>query len=165
MPTRRFTSILFCAVPIWALCVSPAFGQAETINERALRLELDTKYVPPPGDPNSHFTMGFARTLCSGVFVSGLDPDFAAENIGYFTSPYKTRSVVVNREVDFDEKRVHLTMENGVVRSAKHIGDLGCVPLPIGSYPHCPILRQRRGQWVTSFPMIPSLLKLTRRNF
>lgn len=76
--------------------------------------------------------MGFARTLCSGVFVTGLDEDFAAENIGYFTSPYETRSVVVNREVDHENKMVHLTMENGVVRTAKFIGDLGCVPLPIG---------------------------------
>jgi CubicO group peptidase (beta-lactamase class C family) len=40
--------------------------------------------------------------------------------------------VVVKREVDHDKKMVHLTMENGVVRSAKYIGDLGCVPLPIG---------------------------------
>ena len=40
--------------------------------------------------------------------------------------------MVVKREVDHDKKMVHLMMENGVVRSAKHIGDLGCVPLPIG---------------------------------
>ena len=105
---------------------------AETIIERANRLELDTEYTPPPGDPMSHHTMGFARTFCSGVFVTGLDPDFAAESIGYFTGPYEHRGVVVNREVDDDAKRVHLTMENGVVRSAKYQGDLGCVPLPIG---------------------------------
>jgi len=105
---------------------------AETSVERAARLELDTDYVPPPGDPMAHHTMGFARTLCSGVFVTGLDPDFAAENIGYFTGPYEHRHVVVKREVDYDTKMVHLTMENGVVRSSKYIGDLGCVPLPIG---------------------------------
>jgi CubicO group peptidase (beta-lactamase class C family) len=104
----------------------------QALIERGKRLELDTAYKPPPGDPNEHYTMGFARTLCSGVFVTGLDEDFAAENIGYFTSPYETRSVVVNREVDHENKMVHLTMENGVVRTAKFIGDLGCVPLPIG---------------------------------
>jgi CubicO group peptidase (beta-lactamase class C family) len=104
----------------------------ETIIERANRLELDTEYVPPPGDPMAHHTMGFARTLCSAVFVTGLDPDFAAESVGYFTSPYETRSAVVKREVDYENKMVHLTMENGVVRSSKYIGDLGCVPLPIG---------------------------------
>ena len=105
---------------------------AETLMERANRLELNTEYVAPPGDPMAHHTMGFARTLCSGVFVTGLDADFAAENIGYFTGPYEHRHVVVKREVDHAEKMVHLTMENGVVRSAKFIGDLGCVPLPIG---------------------------------
>ncbi len=104
----------------------------ETILERAARLELDTDYVPPPGDPMSHHTMGFARTLCSAVFVSGLDEDFAAENVGYFTAPYDHRSVVINREIDYENKMVHLTMKNGVVRSARYVGDLGCVPLPIG---------------------------------
>ena len=105
---------------------------AETIIERANLLELDTEYIPPPGDPMAHHTMGFARTLCSAVFVTGLDPDFAAESVGYFTSPYETRSVVVKREVDYENKMVHLTMVNGVVRSSKYVGDLGCVPLPIG---------------------------------
>lgn len=104
----------------------------KAVIERANRLELDTSYVPPPGDPMAHHTMGFARTLCSAVFVTGLDPDFAAENVGYFTAPYEFRSVVVKREIDFHNKMVRLTMANGVVRSAKYIGDLGCVPLPIG---------------------------------
>jgi CubicO group peptidase (beta-lactamase class C family) len=111
---------------------APADATHQALIDRGKRLELDTAYVPPPGDPDSHFTMGFARTLCSAVFVSGLDADFAAENVGFFTSPYETRSVVVKREVDFDRKMVHLTMENGVVRTAKYVGDLGCVPLPIG---------------------------------
>jgi hypothetical protein len=105
---------------------------AETIVQRANRLELHTEYEPPPGDPMAHHTMGFARTLCSAVFVTGLDADFAAESVGYFTGPYEHRGVVVKREVDHDKKIVHLTMENGVVRSSKYIGDLGCVPLPTG---------------------------------
>jgi len=109
-----------------------AVEPAETLIERADRLELNTEYIAPPGDPMAHYTMGFARTLCSGVFVTGLDADFAAENIGYFTGPYEHRDVVVRREIDHDKRMVHLTMENGVVRSAKFIGDLGCVPLPIG---------------------------------
>jgi len=100
--------------------------------ERGKRLELDTPYVPPPGDPDAHFTMGFARTLCSGIFISGLDPDFAAENIGFFTSPKETRKTVVRRDIDYDNKTVSLTTESGITRVAKYIGDLGCVPLPIG---------------------------------
>ena len=113
--------------------VAPAIpATTEEMIARANRLELDTPYVPPPGDPDAHFTMGFARTLCSGVFVSGLDADFAAENIGYFTSPYETRKTVVKRDVDYDNKTVNLTTESGITRTAKYIGDLGCVPLPIG---------------------------------
>lgn len=100
--------------------------------ERAARLELDTPYEPPPGDPLEHFTAGFARTLCSAVFVTGLDPDFAAENVGYFTAPYELRDTVVERVVDRENRAVHLTMRSGVVRSAKYVGDLGCVPLPKG---------------------------------
>lgn len=100
--------------------------------DRGRRLELDTPYVPPPGDPDNHYTMGFARTLCSGVFVSGLDEDFAAANIGYFTSPPETRRVVVDRDVDYENKTVSLTTNKGVTRVAKYVGDLGCVPLPIG---------------------------------
>ena len=112
--------------------IEPAPVVDETPLERAARLEIDTTYSPPPGDINAHYTMGFARTLCSAVFISGLDADFAAENVGFFTSPLETRDVVTTRDVDVENKTVHLTMNNGVVRSAKFIGDLGCVPLPIG---------------------------------
>src|SRR5436853_7444193 len=46
---------------------------------RAKSLELDTLYVPPPGDPLEHHTAGFAKVMCSAVFITGLDPGFAAE--------------------------------------------------------------------------------------
>jgi CubicO group peptidase (beta-lactamase class C family) len=112
--------------------VPPEPDPTQALIERGKSFELDTPYSPPPGDINAHYTMGFARTLCSAIFVSGLDEDFAAKNVGYFTSPPETRSVVVERHVDYDKKMVNLTMNNGVVRSAKYVGDLGCVPLPIG---------------------------------
>ena len=118
--------------PAAQVAPAPEPDPIEALIERGQSLELDTPYSPPPGDINAHYTMGFARTLCSGVFVSGLDEDFAAKSIGYFTSPPETRSVVVERHVDHDTKTVNLTMNNGVVRSAKYVGDLGCVPLPIG---------------------------------
>ena len=106
--------------------------QTLAVIERGNRLELPTQYVPPPGDPEAHFTMGFARTLCSGVFVSGLDEGFAAQNIGFFTSPLETRDVVVQRNADYEAKTVTLTTNSGISRTAKYIGDMGCVPLPIG---------------------------------
>ncbi len=98
---------------------------------RAADAELDTEYEAPPGDPLWHHTAGFAKTLCSAVFVTGLDPAFAAENVGFFSSPYEHRAHVTATEVDRDQRRVHLTLPDGVVRTAKFNGDHGCVTLPI----------------------------------
>ena len=103
----------------------------EAMLARAAEAELDTDYEAPPGDPLWHHTAGFAKTLCSAVFVTGLDPAFAAENVGFFSSPYEHRAHVTAMEVDRDQRRVHLTLPDGVVRTAKFNGDHGCVALPI----------------------------------
>ena len=66
------------------------------------------------------------------MFVTGLDFDFAAESIGYFIAPYDVRSELTDRTLDHENKAVHVTLPNGVVRTAKYYGDQGCVPLPIG---------------------------------
>ena len=60
----------------------------ETLRARAKALELPSAYVPPPGDPLSHHAAGLAKVVCSAVFISGFDSDFAVENLGYFTAPY-----------------------------------------------------------------------------
>lgn len=70
-------------------------GQTETrqaLIARAKSLELNTQYVPPPGDAMEHYASGYAKIMCSSVFVTGLDPAFAAENVGYFTAPYAERA-------------------------------------------------------------------------
>ncbi|HSH76102.1 MAG TPA: serine hydrolase [Longimicrobiales bacterium] len=100
--------------------------------ERAAQLELDTEYTPPPGEALHHHTAGFARTLCSAVFLTGLDPGDAAANIGGFTSPFAERRHVVDTIVDFERQAVSLTLPDGVTRTAKRYGNQGCVALPIG---------------------------------
>ncbi len=102
------------------------------LRARAKALELKTPYVPPPGDPLEHHTAGFAKIMCSAVFITGLDPDFAAENVGYFTSPYAERAKVGKPVIDRANKAVHITLPNGVKRSARYLGDQGCVTLPTG---------------------------------
>ena len=99
---------------------------------RAKSFELPTEWVAPPGDALHHHTAGFAKILCSAVFITGLDADFAAENIGFFTSDYDQRSKVMEREVDMERKLVRLTLRDGVVRTAKYLGDQGCVTFPLG---------------------------------
>jgi CubicO group peptidase (beta-lactamase class C family) len=99
---------------------------------RAKSLELDTPYVPPPGDPLEHHTAGFAKVICSAVFITGLDPDFAAENVGYFTGPYAERAKVGKPVIDRAAKAVHVTLPNGLTLTAKYLGSQGCVTLPAG---------------------------------
>jgi CubicO group peptidase (beta-lactamase class C family) len=99
---------------------------------RAKALELNTPYVPPPGDALQHHASGYAKIMCSAVFITGLHPDFAAENVGGFTSPFGERAKVGKPVIDRDEKAVHITLPNGVTRAAKYVGSQGCVTLPIG---------------------------------
>lgn len=99
---------------------------------RAKSLELNTPYVPPPGDPLEHHTSGFAKIMCSAVFITGLDAEFAAENIGYFTSPYAERAKVGKPVIDRVDKEVRITLPSGVTRTARYLGSQGCVTLPVG---------------------------------
>jgi CubicO group peptidase (beta-lactamase class C family) len=109
----------------------PSAAQGALI-ARAKSLELDTPYVPPPGDALEHHASGFAKIICSAVFVTGLDSDFAAENVGYFTAPYEVRHKLGKPVIDRAEKAVHVTLPNGVTRTAKCLGSQGCVTLPVG---------------------------------
>lgn len=101
--------------------------------ERAKALELDTPYVPPPGDPLEHHAAGFAKIMCSAVFITGLDPDFAAENVGYFTAPPEIRAKLGKPVIDRVNRAVHVTLPNGVTRTAVYLGSQGCVALPRGA--------------------------------
>ncbi len=67
-------------------------SQVQATVALAKALELDTPYVPPPGETIEQYASGFAKIMCSAVLVTGLDPDFAAESVGYFTAPYAERA-------------------------------------------------------------------------
>jgi CubicO group peptidase (beta-lactamase class C family) len=99
---------------------------------RAKALELDTPYVPPPGDPLGLHASGFAKVLCSAVFVTGLAPEFAALNVGDFTAPYAERAKLGKPVVDRARKAVHVTVPGGTTRTARYVGSQGCVTLPPG---------------------------------
>ena len=99
---------------------------------RAKSLELPTPHVPPPGDPLEHHTAGYAKILCSAVFITGLDPDFAAENVGTFTSPHADRAKVGQPVIDRKKQEVRIALPNGKIITAKYLGDQGCVTLAPG---------------------------------
>ena len=104
----------------------------DPLTARAKALELSTPYVPPPGDPLEHHAAGFAKVMCSAVFITGLDPGFAAENVGFFTAPYEARAKLGKPVVDRGAQSVHVALPNGVTRTARFLGDQGCVTLPLG---------------------------------
>ena len=120
---------------------------------RAKSLELATPYVPPPGDPLSHYTAGYAKVMCSAVFITGLDPDFAAANVGFFVAPPAERAKVGKPVVDRAAREVRIALPNGVTRVARYLGDQGCLTLPEGEkalrYTPKPIPKQ------TSAPTTP----------
>ena len=106
--------------------------QLHELIARARSLELDTPYVPPPGDPLAHHAAGYAKVICTAVFMTGLAPDFAAENVGYFTAPHEVRTELSKPVIDRTNKAVHITLPNGITRTAKYLGSQGCVTLPLG---------------------------------
>ena len=84
-------------------------GSSGYLIQRAAGFELSTPYEAPPGDPLHHHTAGFAKILCSGVFITGLDPDDAAANVGGFTAPFDERGHVTDTAVDYENQSVSLT--------------------------------------------------------
>ena len=110
---------------------APAEIEAARLAERGRRLEIPGEWVPPPGDPIVHHTAGYAKTLASAVFITGLDPDDAAAHVGGFTAPFEHRHHVVDREIDFDTETVRLTLDNGVIRTARRYKSQGCITHPL----------------------------------
>lgn len=115
-----------------------AFGLALSLvalchaQQAPLPPELPTVWETPPGDPVEHMTAGYAKILCSALFITGRDLATAAEEDGFFVSPRAERRLVTKTIVDEKARAVHLTLGNGVTRSAKVFGDQGCVTLPRG---------------------------------
>jgi CubicO group peptidase (beta-lactamase class C family) len=122
-----------CALALGNAIVSAAATTSlDAMLARDRALELPTPYVPPPGNPLEHHAAGFAQIMCSAVFITGLDPDFAAENVGYFTAPYAERAKLGKPVVDRKAKTVSVAVPGGAVRIAKYLGDQGCVTFPAG---------------------------------
>ena len=119
-----------------SLAAQPARPRVATMAQVIARgdsLQLPGRWVAPPGDPLSHYTAGFATTLCAAVFITGLDVADAAANVGGFTSPFEFRAQVKDTVVDRAHRTVRLTLTNGVTRVAKQYGSQGCVALPLGA--------------------------------
>src|SRR4029079_11777286 len=84
----------------------------------------------PEGTPIALGLAGYAKVLCSAVFVSGRDPAEAFENSGFFLFPADERRGVT---YDVDRRNQLVRMTHGTVtRTAKFYGDQGCIIHPQG---------------------------------
>jgi len=124
--------LLSTALMTFAMSAAAQTPANNALIARAKSFELDTPYVPAPGDPLAHHAAGYAKVMCSAVFMTGLAPDFAAENVGFFTAPYGVRAKLGKPAIDRADRAVHVTLPDGVTRTAKYLGSQGCVTLPIG---------------------------------
>jgi hypothetical protein len=106
------SSLLSMSVLFLATTAAAPQTHLDELIARAKSLELDTPYVPPSGDPLAHHAAGYAKVMCTAVFMTGLAPDFAAENVGYFTAPYAVRAKL-GRTLEYDNG------ESCVTNSAK----------------------------------------------
>jgi CubicO group peptidase (beta-lactamase class C family) len=130
LPIPRLRSAI-AAAAVCALGLPSAYSKSPLL-ERAKSLELDSPYIAPPGEPLQHHTAGFAKIVCSAMFISGFDADFAARNLGYFVAPYEERGKVGKPVVDRAKQSVSIRLPDGTVRTAVYLGDQGCVTLPRG---------------------------------
>ena len=87
--TKTSAVLVSLALSAAALVAQGRNETRQALIARAKSLELNTPYVPPPGEQLEHYASGYAKIMCSAVFVTGLDPAFAAENVGYFTAPVR----------------------------------------------------------------------------
>src|SRR5947209_12811751 len=118
---RLFLALAILALAATAIRSQEPLSARAALIARAKSLELNTPYVPPPGDALEHHTSGFAKIMCSAVFITGLNPEFAAENVGYFTSPYAERAKVGKHVIDRASQTVHCSWtEGGVATTIRH---------------------------------------------
>ena len=97
---------------------------ALALTSAAARQRTPASYIPE-GSPLELGLAGYAKVLCSAVFVSGREPKEAARNSGYFLMPPELADKP-QWTIDREQKIVRMTLD-GITREAKYYGDQGCI--------------------------------------
>ncbi len=86
-----------------------------------------------PANPVELGLAGYAKVICSAVFVSGRDPYEAAKNSAFIWLPERQRKRITSLVVDREGREVRVTWASSVTRIARFMGDQGCVVIPRGA--------------------------------
>jgi CubicO group peptidase (beta-lactamase class C family) len=138
---------------------SDAAQKREAMLARARAADLPGRWTPPPGDPLSHHTAAYAKLLCTAVFVSGMDPSFARQTLGDNNALAAVAHRVKAGEPVIDRKRreVRIAAKRGITRTARFVGDQGCVTVPEGQaglrFTPTPVPRRLPAAASTPWPM------------
>src|SRR5215831_6747419 len=103
---------------------------AVTLSAQQAAPRRPAAFAPEGITPLSLGLAGYAKVLCSAVFVSERDPAEAFTNSGYFLFPDEHRAGV-RYTVDRAQKLVRMT-HGSIARIAKFYGDQGCIIHPEG---------------------------------
>src|SRR6185503_2600414 len=108
---RHLETRLIAVVLLAALAAAPAARQSD--------------YPRPIGTPTENGLAGFAKILCSAVFISNRDPAEAAKNSAYFFMP-RDEQDKVTFTIDRHAKSARATFGQ-TSREARLYGDQGCI--------------------------------------
>jgi CubicO group peptidase (beta-lactamase class C family) len=120
----------------WILAILAAFGCAPPDERSSPSSEsAPAENVPyaPSVTPAKLGIAGYAKVLCSAVFVSGRDLEQARNVSGYFMVPEGDFKDITDISADYDRKSVKVTLRGMQTREARYFGDQGCVIIPEGA--------------------------------
>ncbi len=85
-------------------------------------------------DPSSLGLAGYAKLLCSAIFVTGTEEETAREHcrnvaVDLIKLPESDLPDITD-SIDYEEKMVRATLRNSLTRTAKFYGDQGCIIHP-----------------------------------
>jgi CubicO group peptidase (beta-lactamase class C family) len=125
----RTTALLLAATGFASACADAPESASEAAGVSAPT--GDFRYIPE-GSEVDLGVAGYAKVMCSAVFVSGRDPEEAVHSSGYFMMPATELGGVSRPIIDREESTVSLSYGDDITRTAVYTGGQGCVLLPEG---------------------------------
>ena len=121
----------FLAVALLVLSAGCTNGAPATPAVEAGSTATGLGYVPDDG-PVQMGLLGFAKVMCSAVFVSGRDPAEAVRNSGHFLMPADELDATTGPFIDEATGIVSMVHGDTLTARSRFMGDQGCVILPDG---------------------------------